>query len=211
MSFTNSLKMKSDIPIKKMMPITQQVFLFLFYHQERIIKSEIANILNVTRTSLTRATEQLLQMELITEKKEGKMIYVKLIDSKESLLKKAKAYFINPVQTIIYVDKRTIDKLLLEAGETALSKMTMINSPQMKEYAIYKNDEIVKELKPMSYQWEINENMIVVQLWKYDPGLFAQKGCVDPISLLLLFGANYDERIEMQLSRLEEDINGKWN
>ena len=45
----------------KMMPATQMVFLELLYmgDEESVLKSEVANKLNLTKTSITRATAQL--------------------------------------------------------------------------------------------------------------------------------------------------------
>jgi len=49
------------------MPATQMVFLELLYmdDEESALKSEVANKLNLTKTSITRATAQLEEMGLV--------------------------------------------------------------------------------------------------------------------------------------------------
>jgi hypothetical protein len=62
---------KQLVKVDKMMPATQMVFLELFYmnDEESALKSEIANKLNLTKTSITRATAQLEVMGLIEQMK----------------------------------------------------------------------------------------------------------------------------------------------
>ena len=45
-----------------------------------------------------------------------------------------------------------------------------------------------------------------VQLWKYNPSYFAREGCVDPVSLACTFKGNEDERIEMSIEKLLEEL-----
>ena len=55
---------KHLVKVDKMMPATQMVFLELLYmnDEESALKSEVANKLNLTKTSVTRATAQLEKM-----------------------------------------------------------------------------------------------------------------------------------------------------
>ena len=55
---------------------------------------------------------------------------------------------------------------------------------------------------------EPEEKVIQLELWKYDPMLFAKNGVVDPISLALCFEGNADERIEASIEEYLEDY--KW-
>ena len=45
-----------------------------------------------------------------------------------------------------------------------------------------------------------------VQLWKYNPSYFAREGRVDPVSLACTFKGNEDERIEMSIEELLEEL-----
>ena len=67
---SNKFKKVKEIKKEKMMPATQQLFLFLFYRKgSSVLKSEAADALRLTRTSITRASEQLLAMDLIEQNK----------------------------------------------------------------------------------------------------------------------------------------------
>ena len=45
-----------------------------------------------------------------------------------------------------------------------------------------------------------------MQLWKYNPSYFAREGRVDPVSLACTFKGNEDERIEMCIEELLEEL-----
>ena len=71
--------LKQFVKADKMMPATQMVFLELLYmeDEESVLKSEVANKLNLTKTSITRATAQLEGMGLIHQMKSETEIAIK--------------------------------------------------------------------------------------------------------------------------------------
>ena len=73
-------------------PATQMVFLELLYmnDEESALKSEVANKLNLTKTSVTRATAQLEKMGLIEQLKSGTEISIKRNYSRKSIMKRQK-------------------------------------------------------------------------------------------------------------------------
>lgn len=210
MVFSNRFRKKNQVKIDKMMPVTQQAFLYLLYHtaDSKVTKSTIAEALGVTKTSITRATEQLLQMQLITQEKKGKEIRIHCSQSKKAIFELAAPFLINPVQKEIYVDYGAIPHNLLKAGETALGEQTMLNPPEIPEYAIYKGSELVVGIEEVEEQWERDRNVARLQLWKYDPRLFSVDEYVDPVSLICSLKDNTDERVEIQIEELKEKL--KW-
>ena len=199
---------KQFVRVDKMMPATQMVFLELLYmeDEESILKGEIANKLNLTKTSITRATAQLKEMDLISEQKSGTEISVKRKYSRRECYDKAKEYLINPIQKIVtsLKEEKTIE--LLNAGETALSLLSELNPPRIEERAVYKGDEIIDQLVSVDERYEEWENCLKIQLWKYNPLYFAINGCVDPVSLACTFIGTEDERIEMGIEELLEEL-----
>ena len=85
------------------MPATQLVFLVLLYSdsQEGLIKSEVVAMLNLTKTSITRATSQMEAMGLISQEKAGKEIRIKRNYSQREYVERVKDYLIIPVQKIL--------------------------------------------------------------------------------------------------------------
>ena len=96
---------KQLVKTDKMMPATQMVFLELLYmnDEESVLKSEVANKLNLTRTSITRATAQLEEMGLILQAKSGTEIAIRRNYTRKEYYENAKGHLINPVQKVITI------------------------------------------------------------------------------------------------------------
>jgi DNA-binding MarR family transcriptional regulator len=200
---------RRHIRTDKMMPATQMVFLELMYmnDDQSILKSEIAGKLNLTKTSITRATAQLNEMGLILQSKSGTEISVRRNMPRREYYEKAKEFLINPIQKVITVLKTEPDRNMMWcAGETALSRETQLNPPRIEEMAVYKGNEAVNQFEMVDERLEAQEQIVRIQLWKYNPSYFANGGSVDMISLACSFIGNEDERIEMSIEELLEDI-----
>lgn len=199
---------KQLVKADKMMPATQMVFLELLYmeDEESVLKSEVAKKLNLTKTSITRATAQLEEMELIQQVKSGTEISIKRNHPRKEYYEKAEAYLINPVQKVITIMRYEATFELLSAGETALSQVSELNPPRIEECAIYKGEEVIDQLEIVDARYEDQGNCLNVQLWKYNPSYFAREGRVDPVSLACTFKGNEDERIGMCIEELLEEL-----
>ena len=199
---------KQIIKADKMMPATQMVFLELLYMEdgESVLKSEVANKLNLTKTSITRATAQLEEMGLIRQIKSGTEISIKRNYSRKEYYEKAETYLINPVQKVITIMRYEATFESLSAGETALSQVSELNPPRIEERAIYKGEEVIDQLEIVDARYEDLDACLNVQLWKYNPSYFAREGRVDPVSLACTFKGNEDERIEMSIEELLEEL-----
>lgn len=199
---------KQLVKADKMMPATQMVFLELLYmeDEESALKSEVAKKLNLTKTSITRATAQLEEMGLIQQVKSGTEISIKRNHPRKEYYEKAVAYLINPVQKVITIMRYEATFESLSAGETALSQVSELNPPRIEERAIYKGEEVIDQLEIVDARYEDLDACLNVQLWKYNPSCFAKEGRVDPVSLACTFKGNEDERIEMSIEELLEEL-----
>ena len=199
---------KQHVKADKMMPATQMVFLELLYMNdaESALKSEVANKLNLTKTSITRATAQLEEMGLIQQIKSGTEISIQRNCSRKEYYENAKAYLINPVQKVITIMRQEAAFESFDAGETALSQLSELNPPRIEECAIYKGEEVIDQLEIVDARYEDQDDCLNVQLWKYNPSYFAREGQVDPVSLACTFKGNADERIEMCIEELLEEL-----
>ena len=104
-ALSNHFARPKSIKAEKMMPVTQSLFLWLLYegNGESVMKKDAAEAIGVTRTSLTRASEQLAAMGLISQEKSGKEFLMKAQSAGIELYRKAKPFLINPVQKIITI------------------------------------------------------------------------------------------------------------
>lgn len=199
---------KQIIKTDKMMPATQMVFLELLYMEDEksALKSEVARKLNLTKTSVTRATAQLEKMGLIQQVKSGIEISIRRNYPRKEYYENAKEYLINPVQKVITILKQKAIFELFNAGETALSQVSDLNPPRIEERAIYKGEQVVHQLEVVDARFEDFGECLRVQLWKYNPSYFAREGRVDPVSLVCTFKENEDERIEMSMEEVLEEL-----
>lgn len=199
---------KQFVKADKMMPATQMVFLELLYmnDEESALKSEVANKLNLTKTSITRATAQLEEMGLIEQIKSGTEISIKRNCSRKEYYENAKTYLINPVQKVITIMRYEALFESFGAGESVLSQVSELNPPRIEERAIYKGEEVIDQLEIADARYEDWDECLNVQLWKYNPSYFAREGRVDPVSLACTFKGNEDERIEMCIEELLEEL-----
>lgn len=200
------LKSKPEIRLDKMMPATQAVFLYLLYNgRNGCLKKDVADNLGITRMSVTRASAQLFEMKLIHEEKSGREIRMYPVVSGIEYYHQAKPYLIDPVIRRVYVDRGSFPKSVILSGDSALSQMTMLSVPGIPVYAVEKNDDIVKDLKIVDPKWEQDCDVAVVELWKYNPQLFARNNAVDPVSLAESL-KDADERVEKSIDEYME----KW-
>lgn len=73
MILSNRFRLPREVNKEKMMPVTQQLFLYLLYQKENsAVKYLAAKDLQCTRTSITRASDQLSAMGLIRQEKNRK-------------------------------------------------------------------------------------------------------------------------------------------
>jgi hypothetical protein len=127
-------------------------------------------------------------------------------------------YLQSPVQKRLFMEDvtplQTIDTFT--AGEDALAKMSMLEIPEHQCKAVYKKyfDKLIGSAVS-SPDMLRSENYVIVELWNYDPGLFAKtcpdspskSGIVDIFSLYAsLENLIEDVRIEKEFETLMEDF-----
>lgn len=205
MMLSDRLAQQKQINAEKMMPVTQALFLHILYNSNNkpMLKKDAAEFLCVTRTSITRASDQLLAMDLINQDMIGKECYMMPVMTGKELYKKAKPFLINPVQRVITTDS-DFDSYPF-SGESALSICSMLNAPKIPVRAIYKSDVDINEISEIDVRWSSDDSAVNLELWKYDPRLFEKKGVVDPVSLAMSLTENVDERIEASIEEYLEE------
>jgi hypothetical protein len=196
---------------EKMSPQTQLLFLYMLYKVKdaRVSRSQAAKACGLNAMAASRSGNELATYGLIKQEEHGRIVLMTCALGGKDLIKKAMPYLISPVQKNIVAKKADLKGNLLIAGESALSAKTMLGSPQMETRASAKKDV---PLKIVDYakdaRWLAPETLMNVQIWKYDPALFAKDGLVDALSLYLTMKDSKDERIQGCLDEMMEKI--KW-
>ena len=100
-----------------------------------------------------------------------------------------------------------IDNHMILSGESALSQYTFINPPKMKTYAI---DKVNSNHIAIQKEYYLQEEQVELQIWNYNPLLFShdQKN-IDKISLIISLLNNIDDRLDMEIEQLLENIFNK--
>jgi len=180
---------------------SQLAYLYFLYNKDALVNTtEFAQKIGFTVMTASRALNELYDANLITYKiggKTGRSKEYRRIQDPE-YFKKGRAYMKNPVKKVVYV-KRAPDGALL-AGLEALADLSMLNPSghlvraisrerlNKEDIKIIKNKDIVKDQK-----------FVELEIWNYDPKLFADKKHVDLMSLYASLKEEKDERIEQAL------------
>ena len=195
--------------IEHFTPFCQLVYLYLLYSENNEFSiNEIAGKLNISVMSILRAMNSLESLGLVTSEIGGetnrKRLFKKIEQTKFYEL--GKRYLDNPVKRTLYVSKIPESLKLFKSGLTAFSEKTMLGESKRKTYAIYRNEEQIKDYL-ISEEIDDESNSIIIQSMKYDISLLTKDDCVDPITLISGLKEK-DDRIEMAIEELMEDY--KW-
>lgn len=196
---------------EKMSPQTQLLFLYMLYKVKdaHVSRSQAAKECGLNAMAASRGGNELASYGLIKQEEYGRNVLMTCALEGKELVKKAMPYLISPVQKNVIVKKADLKGDFPIAGESALSSMTMLGSPQMETCASAKKNvpqNLVDYTKDA--RWLDPETLKNVQIWKYDPALFAKDGLVDALSLYLTMKDSKDERIQGCLDEMMEKI--KW-
>ena len=181
-------------------PLTQCL---LLYHLETESLSgrtsyELADKLSVSYASVNRALRWLASKDLI--KLEGvKTKTVQIEFSNRELWDKALPMLVSPIEQLYYTDAIIEGQMI--SGVNALASYTMLNEESRQCCAVSKKD--FKALK-VAADKQFGQNEI--QVWKYNPKMLSSTGVVDKLSLYLSLKDNEDERIQIELERLINEM-----
>ena len=146
------------------------------------------------------AMRELIQLGVVyTNGKNTRKEYKRL--EKEKYWSVGKEYLRSPVKNAIWINQKKIDEAY--AGDSALEHLTMMNAAEYKVYAVDKRniDKYISNEIP-----EQSQNCCKVEIWNYDPRLFAdENNNVDIISLYSSFMNFDDERVHIELEELMEE------
>ncbi len=179
---------------------TQQLFLFYLYNNKKqLYVSEAGKILPFSAMTITRAVKQLETTGLFLVSKDGVKKVIRSKYARQELFEKAQKYLSSPVCKKGYIDKSEITENMVFAGETALSEKSMLNPERIATYAISKKLFDTRMLRDELIDLQ---SQVRLEVWEYDPRMFADDGIADSLSVVLTFSGNSDERIEEAMEEL---------
>lgn len=205
---------KAPLLKKALSPATQVMVINALVHSETkgLAPSKLSKSLGYTTMTMTRAFNELVALGIGKALKKGRERLFSF-ESKDVLWKSVKQFLRNPVKKRVWLKKRnnkldaTLNKLGFISGLSALSRLTLLNPPAYTVYAV--NDEIYKGLMQTNFAEEVlyaEEADFELEIWNYNPKLFAKDGLVDPFSLYLILCDGKDERVIIALEKIMEHI-----
>lgn len=177
----------------------------LLYHlqKERLegcTTQEIAEKFAVSYANANRAIRWLTQKELVLMKGEKEKTLLFPIDG-QKLFKKALPLLPSPIESIGYTDETIEESQACLSGINALATYSMINPEEDKHYAFARS-----HWKDTGIVLDKQFGKHIIEIWRYDPLPLSQNGVVDKLSLYLCFKENEDERIQIELEQLINNI-----
>lgn len=194
--------------VEKVSASTQFLLLYFIYQKylEEKSQTELAFRLNLSAMSVSRAVQDLQELNLLNVRKEGSSKYVKSAAVGKELYHLSNQYMQSPVQKKVYANRLYFDRSLPYAGETALAWMSMLSHPRHMVFAADK--KLAKDI-PEEYfvnpKLTADNDYVEIELWKYDPRAFARDNIVDIVSLVQSLKDVGDERVEMQVKKILEE------
>lgn len=193
--------------VEKISAMAQFLLLYFIYQKEHEEKkqSELAEYLNTSDMNISRAVQELQELGLLEIRRAGTSKQIRSVAVGRELYQLSSDYLQSPVQKKIHVGLKYFNMDLPFAGETALAKQSILNYPK---YLVYAMDKKLARDIPKKAMVEpklmTNSDYVEIELWKYDPIVFASEGMVDIVSLVQSLKGLEDERVEMQMEEIME-------
>jgi len=170
-----------------------------------VTPGELARALGYTAMTMTRALDELEALGLGEVRRQGRERRLTFPAGRKILWAQARPRMRNPVRQVVrFLETDVPEEFRLLAGESALAARTMLGEPATPVYGVGRNgwraisgagaEEIPVE----------EPGTCALQVWRYEPGLFADHDCVDAFSLSLSLQDEQDERVEAALEEMME-------
>jgi hypothetical protein len=190
-----------------MQPATQ--FLLLYHLQveslEGINFKEIAKKTGYNAMTISRVAYYLQDIGLsILQGTKDK--YMRFESKCKDLWKKAEPLMSSPVKKVVYMNAWSVPKQMDRSNINALAHYTDVNDDEKTYYAV--NARFLKFSLKHLVIVNPKEGRICIEAWKYNPRSLSNTNFVDPLSLYLCFRGNSDERIEIALEQMINNV--KW-
>ena len=192
-------------PREEILPSAQMLLLhFIYGGGQELLTSQAAKDLELTPTSISRASKQLEEMGLLHIRKAGVQRIMQSEDPPKALFQKAEEKLLNPIKRTVYIPKEFVGTDLLESGYSALAEYSMLNAPNVRCYAA---ERISQWKDVMTNSLHDSQVQVAVEMWRYDPRKLSTRNIVDELSLALALREDADERVE---EAVEEMLNELW-
>lgn len=198
---------KAKPQVRKEVEKTPAFFqLMTLYHLQKenldgLTMRKLAEKLNTSYATVNRGIRWMKEKGFM-RLSDGKEKKIEFLLRGRDLWEKGKEYMETPIDTVFFLPENTTIDHSYISGLNALAEYSLLNGGPVRhavskeEYRTMKNQGM--EILPTG------ENG--VEVWKYDPGLLAENGIIDKLSLYLVLKDHPDERVQIELENMMNEI-----
>lgn len=193
----------------KFKPATQALVLHLLLHHDDTQGTPVhlAERLGYTKMTLSRALDELEAEQLCEVRREGRERILRLKEGRRQLWENALPLLQSPVQQRHYLRQCPSQQLGITAGLTALASYSMLAAPRTPTVAVnHKGWQALQRSPEHRTAYPDDLDAMEIEVWTYDPKLFGKQGIADRFSLYLSLKENSDERVQLSLKEMMENI-----
>lgn len=186
---------------------TQVVFIYLLLNRIKETNAhQLSETLSYSVATINRALKELCYRKLLHTVGNGTRKQYTIPSGKE-LWQRGKQYLFDPVKSRRYVMRGFGHHGYPMSNDLALSRLSFLSGRNISYYAA-----TAQTFKNIDKQYYLNEydvfdhNYCVVEIFRYDPKLLANGNYIDVISLYSQFKDNPDERVQIEIESLVDEI-----
>jgi DNA-binding MarR family transcriptional regulator len=190
-------------------PSTQVVVLYYLSQngQLRLTPKTLANALGYSIMTMTRALDELDGAGLGTISMEGRERVLQFNQDKRQVWETALERLRSPVKKRVWVKAFSNKPVGVKAGLSALAHYSNLAEPVNPVLALDgKQWKTVQTNNGVMILDIAEPNASELEVWRYSPKLFANKGVVDRFSLFLSTSEDNDERVQSALKSMMEQV-----
>ncbi|MBM4387060.1 MAG: hypothetical protein FJ088_04935 [Deltaproteobacteria bacterium] len=191
-------------------PSTQALMLHVIYSGEQLplTPTESAKKTGYSVMTMTRAFDELERAGIGEQTVQGKERFLEFPIKGRELWNQAKPYMKTPVRRRMYAVESGVKRQRILAGFSALARYTKLAEPDIRVFAVADNEWKAGRGDERTAAAGFNEpGNMEIELWSYNPALFARDGLADRLSLFLSLMEIRDERVEAALDEMMEGMN----
>lgn len=205
-------KRRSDQAVSTLLPATQAMLLGCIqegWDSDRLYTStSIMGSFHYSRVTLSKVIDQLLKPGLIkvSQSKGATNVYSFNAGPAETF-RKAHQWMRSPVKRRVPIDRRlSLGDGVFLAGESALAKYTLLADPAQRVYGMTRNTfDLLLEREAFKVTDSVDDTLAWIEIWTY-PSIKADNHIADEASLLLSLDGHPDERIQIALDEIREEV-----
>lgn len=194
--------------VDKFSPATSAALLLLFNENDsrEYEASELAERLNYSTMTMSRSLNELRNSDLGVVTVERRTRKLRLMSSRKELWNESQKYLESPVKQTNFVQAE-INTPKIQSGLNALSRYSMLAATPPSMFAMTQDQwKKLESRGDVITAKQTDPRSIGIEVWSYDPALFAQNNCVDRFSLYLAFRDDRDERTQQSLEEMMEAV-----